>query len=150
MSQMGVFLLAPIGLGMFLRSRREDDVERYIARANRIAIVAIIALTAISAAGGETQLPSGGDLTRGLFAGSLWTVCAMAIGFGLATLLDLDADDRFTFMIEFSARNIALAFIVAISSLGRLDLGFFSGAYAITGFPAVLAISAVRGRWKKR
>jgi BASS family bile acid:Na+ symporter len=150
MSQMGIFLLTPIALGMYLRARREADVERYISRANRIAVVAIIALTVLSAAGGETQLPSGGDLTRGLLAGSFWTLCAMAIGFGLAVLLDLDADDRFTFVVEFSARNIALAFIVAVSSLGRLDLGFFSGAYAMTGFPAVLAISALRGRWKKR
>jgi len=146
MAQMGLFLLTPIGIGMFLRSRRGDDVDSYIVRANRIAIVAIVVLTVVSAATGDSELPDGRELLVALLAASLWTLCAMGIGFGLATLLDLDADDRFTFLVEFSARNIALAFIVAVSSLGRLELGFFSGAYAMTGFPAVFALALVRRR----
>ena len=81
-----------------------------------------------------------------MLAAIVWTVAAMAIGWGLATLLDLSADDRFTFLIEFSARNIALAFIVAVSSLGRLDLALFSGAYAMTGFPMAIGLAVLRGR----
>ncbi len=150
MSQMGLVLLAPIGVGMLIRSRRVHGIDRYVRRANRFAIVAIIALTVVSAGTGNTELPAGTELLRALFAASLWTFCAMAIGFGLAALLDLNADDRFTFLVEFSARNIALAFIVAVSSLGRLELGFFSGAYAMTGFPAIFAIGLIRGRLAKR
>ena len=73
-------------------------------------------------------------------------IAAMAIGWVAALLLDLDADDRFTFLIEFSARNIALAFIIATASLGRLDLALFTGAYSMTGFPLVMAAAALRGR----
>ena len=38
------------------------------------------------------------------------------------------------------------AFIVAISVLGRLDLGLFGGAYAMSGFPLVILLSVLRGR----
>lgn len=147
--QMTLFLLVPIGLGMAVRAWRGDDARRYVSWANRLAIVAVILLTFASASGSESALPSGGEFGRALLAGALWTIAAMGIGFGLATLLHLDEDGRFTFVIEFSARNIALAFIVAVSSLGRLDLGFFSGAYAVTGFPAAIAVAVLRGRRRR-
>ena len=147
-SQMALFLLLPIGLGMLVRAWRGDATKRYVSWANRSAVVAIILLTFVSASSSQMALPSGEEFTRALLAGGLWTVIAMLIGWGLATLLDLDADDRFTFLIEFSARNVALAFIVGVSSLGRLDLGFFSGAYALTGFPAAIVVSVLRGRWR--
>jgi BASS family bile acid:Na+ symporter len=148
-SQMALFLLLPIGLGMGARAWLGDATRRYVPWINRIAVVTIIALTFSSASGSQTSLPAGGELALALFAASLWTVIAMGIGFGLASLLQLDADSRFTFLLEFSARNVALAFIVAVSSLGRLDLGFFSGVYAMTGFPAAIAIAVIRGRWRR-
>jgi BASS family bile acid:Na+ symporter len=148
MSQMALFLLLPIASGMLARARLGDGTRRYIPWINRLAVLAIVALTIASASSGQTNLPSGGELTRALLAATLWTTLAMGIGWGLATLLDLDADDRFAFLIEFSARNIALAFIVAVSSLGRLDLGFFSGVYGMTGFPATIALSVIRGRMR--
>lgn len=149
-SQMALFLLLPITAGMSVRAWLGEGVRRFIPWINRIAVVAIVALTVASMSGGQTTLPSGGDLTRALLASSLWTLAAMGIGWGLAALLDLDADDRFTFMIEFSARNIALAFIVAVSSLERFDLAFFSGVYAITGYPLAIAVSVIRGRVRRR
>jgi BASS family bile acid:Na+ symporter len=144
--QMALFLLLPITTGMLARAWFGEATRRIIPWINRIAVVAIIALTVSSAASGGTTLPSGSEFTRALVAAALWTVAAMGIGWTLATLLRLNADDRFTFLIEFSARNVALAFIVAVSSLGQLDLGFFSGAYAATGFPATIAIAVLRGR----
>jgi BASS family bile acid:Na+ symporter len=149
-SQMALFLLLPICLGMGARAWFGDATLRVVSWANRIAVIAIIALTVVSASGSQSAMPSGEELTRALLAGALWTVFAMGIGWSLARLLQLDADDRFTFLIKFSARNVALAFIVAVSSLGRLDLGFFSGAYAATGFPAAILISVIRGRWRAK
>jgi BASS family bile acid:Na+ symporter len=150
MSQMGLFLLLPISLGMLVRARVGDATQRYVSWANRIAVVAIIVLTFVSASGSQTALPSGSEFTRALLAASVWTVVAMGIGWGLARALRLDADDRFTFLIEFSARNIALAIIVAVSSLGRIELGFFSGVYTMTGFPAAIGLAVIRGRWRAK
>ena len=149
-SQMVMFLLIPIASWMALRARWGDATKRAIPWINRVAMVAVILLTFTSAAGSETELPSGSEFTLSLIAAALWTLFAMAIGYGIASSLRLGRDDRFTFLIEFSARNIALAFIVAVSSLGQLELGFFSGSYAMTGFPAVIAIAAVRGRLRSR
>lgn len=149
-SQMALFLLLPIASGMALRARLGDVTQRAIPWINRIAVVAIIVLTFSSAGASETELPSGNEFTLSLIGAVLWTLLAMAIGYGLASLLGLDSDDRFTFLIEFSARNIALAFIVAVSSLGRLELGFFSGSYSLTGFPAVIALAVLRGRMRRR
>ncbi len=70
----------------------------------------------------------------------------MLIGWSMGTLLRLDRDERFTFLIEFSARNIAMTVIVALGSLGRLDLGLFAAAYSMTRFPAVILFSILRGR----
>jgi len=149
-SQMALFLLLPISLGMAARARFGDATLRYVSWINRIAVVAIIALTVVSGAGNQATLPSGDEFGRALVAAALWTVAAMGIGWGLARWMGLDEDDRFTFLIEFSARNLALSFIVAVSSLGRLDLGFFTGAYAATGFPAAILVAVLRGRFRAK
>ena len=79
-----------------------------------------------------------------LVAAGLWTLAAMAIGWTTATLLRLSPEDRFTFLIEFSARNIAVASIVALSGLGRVDLSFFSGVYMAVGYPMTAAAALWR------
>jgi BASS family bile acid:Na+ symporter len=147
--QLVMFLLIPILLGMLVRAKRPDSALRYASWANRFALVAIVLLTFMSAASGSAALPPGSEFVRAIAAAVVWTFAAMAIGWGVALLLGLDANDRFTFLIEFSARNIALAFIIATASLGRLDLALFSGAYSMTGFPLVMAASALRGRYAK-
>ena len=145
--QLLLFLLVPIALGMWLRARRPQAVARAVSWANRVALLAIVALTALGAASGGMSLPAGGEIAAAGVAAMVWTLAAMAIGWSVGALLGLDADDRFTLLIEFAARNVALAFIVAVASLGRLDLAFFAGVYAVTGFPLVIGLSVLRGRW---
>jgi len=147
--QLLIFLLIPIVVGMGIRARRPESAMRYAAWANRFALVAIVVLTFSSALSGSAALPPGSEFVRAAAAALVWTLAAMAIGWGIGLALGLGADDRFTFLIEFSARNIALAFIVATASLGRLDLALFSGAYSMTGFPLVMAAAALRGRRSK-
>jgi predicted Na+-dependent transporter len=92
------------------------------------------------------MLPSGTDFLIALGASLAWTFAAMPIGWYVGALLRLDHNDRFTLLIEFSARNIAMTFIVAVGSLGRLDLGLFAAAYSMTGFPLIIILSILRGR----
>lgn len=149
MGQMLAFLLLPIGVGMLLRARIGEGVQDAIPWINRLAIVGIIAMSLLGGATSELELPTGRALALVALASVLWTWLAMAIAWALGALLDLDADDRFTFLVEFSARNVALAFIVALSSLGRLELGLFAGVYALAGYPQVIVLSMWRGRWKR-
>lgn len=144
--QLVSFLAVPIGLGMWLRARRPESAQRYVSVANRVAVVAVLVLTALGIAGNENPLPAGSEFLWALFAAFAWTLCAGGIGFGVGSFLGLDANDRFTFAIEFSARNLALTFIIAVASLGRLDLGFFTAAYSMTGFPLVILLAVARGR----
>jgi len=145
-SQLVIFLAIPIGLGMLVRSRHPEAAERYTSRANRFAVVGVLILTPVSAIANQDMLPSGAEFLNALGAALAWTCVAMPIGWLVGVLLGLGRDDRFTLLIEFSARNIALTFIVAVGSLGRLDLGLFAAAYSITGFPLVILLSILRGR----
>ncbi len=145
-SQLVFFLAMPIGFGMVVRSRHPEAAKRYTSRANQFAIVGVLILTPFSAIANQDMLPSGAEFLSALGAALAWTCVAMPIGWFVGVLLGLGRDDRFTLLIEFSARNIALTFIVAIGSLGRLDLGLFAAAYSMTGFPLVILLSILRGR----
>ena len=144
--QLVLFLALPIGLGMLVRSQRPESAKRYVSVANRVAVVAVLVLTALGAVANPDAFPSGVDFGRAMLAAGVWTVCAMGIGWGLSALLGLSRNDQFTFLIEFSARNLALTFIIAVGSLGRLDLALFTAAYSMTGFPLVIVLSILRGR----
>ena len=148
--QLVLFLGCPIGLGMIVRARRPESAQRFVSMANRTAVVAVLVLTVLGAIASDGSLPSGAEFSWALAASVTWTLCAMVIGWGIGALLGLDGDERFTFLIEFSARNIALTFIIAVSSLGRLDLGFFAAAYSMTGFPLVIVLSVLRGRLRRQ
>ncbi len=145
-TQLVLFLAVPIGLGMLVRSRHPEVTVRYISRANRFAIIAILILTPLGAIGNQDMLPSGAEFLNALGAAVAWTCAAMPIGWSVGALLGLERGDRFTFLIEFSARNVAMTFIVAAGSLGRIDLGLFAAAYSMTGFPLIIVISILRGR----
>jgi len=147
MLQLALSLLLPIGLGMGLRARRPDFVAKHGRRLQSAAmgLIALILVVGIGASGG------GGldfeDARAGFLAAGVWTLAAMLIGWTTAAALRLPPADRFTFLIEFSTRNIAVAAIVAMSGLGRLDLTLFSGAYVAVGYPLAFGAVALR-RWR--
>ena len=93
-----------------------------------------------------TKLPLDGELVLALAVAMLWTGLAMAAGWGAGLLLHLPSDDRFTLLIEFATRNLAVALVVALGSFARLDLALFVAAYSVAGYPIVVALSVLRGR----
>lgn len=141
-------LLLPIALGMWLRARHPDWALRSRRRLQRGAMLGIAVLTTAGfASGGGAGSELGlADLREGLGAAAVWTLGAMALGWGVAFALGLSDADRFTCLIEFGARNVAVAAIVALSGLGRLDLALFSAGYLLVGYP--LAFGAVL--WRRR
>jgi predicted Na+-dependent transporter len=98
----------------------------------------------------EDEQPDLAGIERVLVAAVVWTAAAMVLGWGIASLLRLPRADRATFLIEFSARNIAVATIVALSSRGRRDLTLFSGAYGAVGFPMVVVAAIIMRRRFRR
>jgi BASS family bile acid:Na+ symporter len=146
--QLFVSLLLPIALGMRIRARRPEWVERYRRRLQHGAVIGIALLTAaaIATGGGSGSELSFADARQGFLAAAVWTLGAMALGWSVGLALGLPAGDRFTCLIEFSTRNVAVAAIVALSGLQRLDLALFIGAYVMLGYP--LAFAAVA--WRRR
>lgn len=145
--QLAFSLLLPISLGMWLRARNPELAQRLAPRLQRVTMVVIglvIGLGIALAPEDQVNFEGGGVA---LVAAGIWTLAAMAIGWSIAMLLRLPPPDRFTFLIEFSARNIAVATIVAMSGLGRMDLTFFSGVYFAIGYPLAGLAVLVHRRW---
>ena len=150
MIQLALSLLLPIGVGMVWRARRPAFVERHRRRMQRGALATILVLMVLGFAFGDTGELSYADAGAGVVAAGVWTVAAMGLGWSMATALGLPPDDRFTYLIEFSTRNIAVAAIVAMSGLGRLDLALYSGAYIAIAYPMAGAIVVARRSLARR
>jgi predicted Na+-dependent transporter len=83
----------------------------------------------------------------GVLPALLFTAAAMAIGWGVGRLLGRDESDPFTVMIEFGARNVAIAVIICWSVLQRPELLSYCFAYMIVQVPlAMIAIGLRRVR----
>lgn len=144
--QLCLSLLLPITLGMWFRQRWPEFVFRHARRMQRGALITIAALVTLAIVFGDEGELTFQDAQAGLLGGLLWTTSAMAIGWSVAAALGLPPADRFTFLIEFSARNIAVATIVALSGLGRLDLTLFAAAYMAVGYPLCTLVVL----WRRR
>jgi BASS family bile acid:Na+ symporter len=151
MSQLFVSLFVPIGFGMWLRTLNPERAVALAPRLQRLtfALIGIVVAIGIAIAEpAEASLFEGA--TRAAVAAGIWTALAGGIGWGVGTLLRLPSDDRFTFVIEFAARNIAVTAIVAMSGLGRIDLTIFSGLYGAVGYPMVITAVVLRRRFVRR
>lgn len=133
-------VLAPIAVGMALRHFRPGWVERHaktLGRGTLILMIAIIPAVVIDQGIGVLSSARSGILPAFLF-----TVAAMAIGWVVGRLLGRDESDPFTVMIEFGARNVAIAVILCWSVLQRPELLSYCFAYMLVQVPlAVIAIA---------
>jgi len=145
--QLTFSLLLPISLGMWFRSRDPVRAARVAPTVHRLLMAAIVLAIVVSVAfADESQLDVGGGGIA-FAAAAIWTLAAGSIGWATARALRLDAEDRVTFVIEFAARNVAVASIVAVSGLGRVDLTLFSGIYAVVGYPMAATFVFLRRRF---
>ncbi len=141
--QLALFVLLPIGLGMAVRARRPALALRWAGRLRRGVLFALVFFLVLAISADDTGLA--GEVSGALLAGGVWTLAAAAVGYGVALACRLDAVDRFTFMIEYSVKNVGLAAIVALAGFGQPELAIFAGAYVVVGYPlAALACLAFR------
>ena len=140
--QLSLAMLLPIGTGMTIRMRFPEFADRNARKLQRLAGAMIAALIVGAIAGSESedfQLEGAETL---LVAAGLWTLAAMGIGWLVSLALRLGPAERATFLIEFSARNIAVSTIVALSGLQRFDLTIFSAVYGTVGY-AMCGVAAL-------
>ncbi len=137
--QLTGLILLPIGLGMALRAWRPQLPERLGPWLRRAVLISVVLLFAAGMGDDDTGL--GGEVLTNVWLGLAWTLIAMAVGVATALALRLDGPERFTFLIEFSVKNVGLAAIVALSGFDRPAFAVFPGAYAMTGYPLAIVLA---------
>jgi BASS family bile acid:Na+ symporter len=141
--QLALFVLLPIGLGMALRARRPAFAQRSAGLLRRGVLIALVGFLGIAMSSDDSGLV--GEISKSLLPALLWTLLAMAVGFLVAVACRLEGPERFTFVIEYSVKNVGLAAIVALTGFHKPELAIFAGAYVLVGYPlAVLASLAFR------
>jgi len=145
--QLAGLILLPIALGMRLRASRPELPERLGPWLRRAVLLAIVLLFAVGMGGDDTGLA--GEVVANAWLGLAWTLMAMALGVATALALRLDGPERFTFLVEFSVKNVGLAAIVALSGFDRPAFAIFPGAYAMTGYPLAIAAALLFKRLRR-
>jgi BASS family bile acid:Na+ symporter len=127
--QLLVLVALPVCLGLAIRRwrpHRADARDRWLRRVSLTALVGLVAYVIFSQRSSIVT-----DLDTLVTVAGVFTVLAMAAGYGVAWATGRPTADRLTFLIEFPCRNLALAIVVAATSLGRPD---------VLGFAAVLLL----------
>jgi len=69
---------------------------------------------------------------------------AMAAGWGLGRVLRLSSAERFTLLLELSARNLAVTALVGVTVLDRPDFVLFPALFLLIQLPLIALAIAVR------
>jgi BASS family bile acid:Na+ symporter len=131
--QLAALVLLPIGLGMWLHARRPDLAARWGVTLRRTVLIALVVLLAAGMSTDSSGLLD--QVVTYLALGLAWTLMAMALGLAIGFALRPTAEDRFTFLIEFSVKNVGLMAIVALAGFERPDFAVFAGSYLVIGYP---------------
>ena len=147
--QLLLLMLLPIALGMIARAWRPKFVELHrvsLKRASLLVVAGVVAFIVYDQRATFTV-----NLGSAAYISALFTIGAMAIGYAAGWLLGAPPPDRIALLIEFPARNTAIAIVVAATTLRRLDYAVFIVAYFAVEMAIMLGVVAllVAGREKK-
>lgn len=135
-TQLGLLLVLPIAAGMAARRWRPDLVVRHQRTLKGATLLVVSLIVVVIVLDQRALFAQQFAHVAGISA--LVTVTTMAVGFTLGRLAGGSFSDRIVYLVEFSARNTALAIVVATTTLGRLDYAVFIVGY----FVVQMAISA--------
>jgi BASS family bile acid:Na+ symporter len=142
MIQLFVVLLVPTAAGMWLRHRWPVVVERKGALLRRISLGCLAALVAFVI---QDQAGNLGAQIGSLFVITvLFTLLAMSAGALTGWGLGLKPHDRFVFMVEYPARNLAIATVVGAALLGHTEFVVFAAAFFIIQVPLLMTAVFLR------
>jgi len=140
MSQLFVVLLLPIAAGMWMRHRWTAWVRRHGNLLRQLSMGALVLLVAfIIQDQAENLAAQIGEL---LLTAALFTLFAMTAGIVIVRGLGLSSRDGFCFVVEFAARNLAIATVVGASLLGHTEFVLFAAAFFLIQVPLMLVAIA--------
>jgi BASS family bile acid:Na+ symporter len=144
-TQLVTMLVLPVAAGMGLRRLRPHLVETHRRGLRWLSLLALALLVALILLD-QRQLLLATSAQLTLIA-VLYSVGAMAAGWGLGLVMRLSAADRFTLLLEFTARNLAITTIVGILVLDRPDFVLFATLFLLTQLPLIALAIVIRGYW---
>jgi BASS family bile acid:Na+ symporter len=142
--QLALMMLFPLGLGMALRARRPAWVAAARGSLRVLSLIGIAGLVAMILLDQRDGL--GAAMGAALPVALPFCVLTMMAGFVIGLLARLSARDRFTLLIEFSTRNLALVAIMGALVLGEVKLVLFATLFFLVELPLVLVLIALRAR----
>lgn len=141
LGQLLIMAVIPVAVGVWIRDRF-PDLERRHRRRFR-ALTAAGVLFVVTAGVAESARTLTDDHVAGGVAATLLTAAAMAAGWLFGAALRLPRRDRFTLLIEFAVRNLAIAMVIEVTLLGHADFVAF-GALALLGQVLILLPLSLR------
>jgi BASS family bile acid:Na+ symporter len=142
MAQLFIVLLLPTVAGMWIRRRWTAWVLRKGSLLRRFSMVALAALITFVIHAQAGSLAAQMEVL--LWFITLFTLIMMIAGTAIAWGIRLAPADRFTLMVEYAARNLAIVTIVGATLLGHTELVLFAAAFFLIQVPLLLAVVAYR------
>lgn len=141
--QLLVMAVIPVALGAWIRDRRPELERRYGRRLRAITAAGVVLIVAIGIVQSAGALRT--DIFIGGGAATLLAFIGMAAGWMVGAALRLPSADRFTLLVEFAVRNLAIAMVIAVTFLHQADFIAF-GALALLGQASLLGLAV---RWRR-
>jgi len=142
MQQLALLMVLPLGLGMFVRFRSEA-VHRHRVMFQRLSFLLVLVVTTMLAIDQRAAIVDALRSAAGLSA--MLTIVLMAAGLAAGRLARLRFADSKALLMEFSARNIAIALVVAVTTMGRRDFAAIIIAYFVVQMlVTILVIGLIR------
>ncbi|MGH9778559.1 MAG: bile acid:sodium symporter family protein [Candidatus Acidiferrales bacterium] len=143
LGQLLLLMTVPVLLGMGVRYLAPSFTQRNSSRFRRLGVVAVAGLVVLVVSQGAQSFAR--DWSEGALASALLVLASMAVGYAVAAVFALSANDRLTVLIEFGVRNAALPTAMAVSLLHQFDLAVMMAIYFLTQVPLMfLSISLYR------
>jgi bile acid:Na+ symporter, BASS family len=141
-----LLVVVPIVLGMGFRAMRVRAADRVSRCLRMLCVGGVLVLCMFVVANRYAQLR--GDWKSMWVASLSLMVVAMAVGWAISQVMGLKRSDSVTFVILFPVRNIALATLMAVTLMGRLEYAAFATAYFLSeAFLLLGAVVFLRYRW---
>jgi bile acid:Na+ symporter, BASS family len=139
-----LMVVVPVLAGMALRRFRPEFSRR---RGNDLRNASIVGLGLLLAyVIGSRWQQIAADWQQTALAGALFVLLALLIGLVLGWLVRLDAAGVMTMGLMFATRNVALATVIAVALLNKVEYAGFAVVYFLTEVPLLLAAIVVYRR----
>jgi BASS family bile acid:Na+ symporter len=128
-AQIFTIAVLPVGIGMWLRSRWFERVQRHTQGIKRFALVMFLLHVSIVVL---ANLPLIGPSAKEMLLPAIvFCMCAQTIGYCTAAVARLDREERFTIGMEIGLQNVTLAILIANTVLEPPEFGLFVLNYAL-------------------